>query len=486
MKGPELNIEFCAYYNDKKEKFDEGGLYPFLEYCQSSKPKDVVVRVDYEMGFDEIDIYCESLAISKLSYEKIDDGKFVAKFACDSKSGKPLMKVIYALGEAGNGGHSYGFTVGKEKFYFDGDGADRIMKINGIKFSKIKNAYDLGKVWNDTTRKNNEENTDNDMAVNIEEIVSKTLKNCVNEIKKQGLNEFARPSNGFRYMLQQVSKRLCYMIRNFIDNCENLNKPYTRGDIRKYMERPFMKNKEKYPSLPDNTLDKCIDFVLDNGRGDFFMLRESHGSKKHNAPKDALAAMRKGNREADQEIFGGGFRQTKKVHKAKNDYDRKNNKVDLDKLDRYDESVKKINYNDLLSIISESVAKHIKMLKEDFDSDNDYEDEFTGYFIDKEFYLPEGNRMVGDMGHTFQDMWEGKCNTQEEAEESVRSWLTSQEGIDDDMSYFNEGNNGIPVHIVVRCEEGHIVEQLSAFICEEFSEYANAIQQKINVKLNVI
>lgn len=273
MKGPELKIEFCAYYNNKKEKFDEGGLYPFLEYCQLSKPKDVVVRVDYGMGFDEIDIYCESLAISNLSYEKIDDGNFVAKFTCDSKSGKPLMRVIYALGKNGNGGHSYTFTVGKEKFYFDGDGADRIMKINDVKFQKIKSSYDLGKVWNDTTRKNNEE-IDNNMSVNIEEIVRQSIKNIVNE---------------------------------------------------------------------------------------------SHGKKKHNAPKDTLAAMRKGNREADQEIFGDGFRQTKKVHKAKNDYDRKNNKVNLNKLDRYDESVKKINYNDLLSIISESVAKHIKVLKEDLD-----------------------------------------------------------------------------------------------------------------------
>ena len=161
----------------------------------------------------------------------------------------------------------------KIKFYFDGDGADRIMKINDVKFQKIKSSYDLGKVWNDTTRKNNEE-IDNNMSVNIEEVVRQSIKNIVNE---------------------------------------------------------------------------------------------SHGKKKHNAPKDTLAAMRKGNREADQEIFGDGFRQTKKVHKAKNDYDRKNNKVNLNKLDRYDESVKKINYNDLLSIISESVAKHIKVLKEDLD-----------------------------------------------------------------------------------------------------------------------
>ena len=133
------------------------------------------------------------------------------------------MRVIYALGKAGNGGHSYTFTVGKEKFYFDGDGADRIMKINDVKFQKIKSSYDLGKVWNDTTRKNNEE-IDNNMSVNIEEIVRQSIKNIVNE---------------------------------------------------------------------------------------------SHGKKKHNDPKDALAAMRKGNREADQEIFGDGFHQTKKVKKKK-------------------------------------------------------------------------------------------------------------------------------------------------------------------------
>lgn len=287
MKGPELQIEFCAYYNDKKEKFDEGGLYPFLEYCQSSKPKDVVVRVDYEMGFDEIDVYCESLAISKLSYEKIDDGNFVAKFTCDSKSGKPLMRVIYALGKAGNGGHSYTFTVGKEKFYFDGDGADRIMKINGVKFQKIKNAYDLGGVWNDTTRKNNEE-TDNNMSVNIEEIVRQATKNIVNE---------------------------------------------------------------------------------------------SHGKKKHNAPKDALAAMRKGNREADQEIFGGGFRQTKKVHKAKSDYNRKDNKVNVNTIDKFreNESVNRISMNDIHYMVTECVKR---MLKEgmgvDYSEKEDYGDYYPG------------------------------------------------------------------------------------------------------------
>ena len=189
MKGPELEIEFSAYYNEKKEKVDEGGLYPFLEYCQQSKPKDVTVRIDYDWLFEEIDVYCESLVISNLSYEKIDDSNFVAKFTCDSKSGKPIMKVIYGLGKAGNGGHSYSFSVGEKKFYFDGDGADRIMKINGVKFTSIKNTYDLGKVWNDTTRKDNEENNNENMAKNVIRINEAQLRKLIKESVIRVINE---------------------------------------------------------------------------------------------------------------------------------------------------------------------------------------------------------------------------------------------------------------------------------------------------------
>lgn len=191
MNGPELEIEFSAYYNERKEEFDEGGLYPFLEYCQESKPKDVMVRIDYDSPFEEIDVYCESLGISKLSYEKTDGrgSNFIARFTCDSKSGKPIMKVIYGLGEAGNGGHSYEFSVGDKKFYFDGDGADRITKINGVKFRSIKNTYDLGKVWNDTTRKDNEENNNDIMSKNVVKINEAQLRNLIKESVRKVLKE---------------------------------------------------------------------------------------------------------------------------------------------------------------------------------------------------------------------------------------------------------------------------------------------------------
>lgn len=191
MKGPELEIEFSAYYNERKEKFDEGGLYPFLEYCQQSKPKDVMVRIDYDSPFEEIDVYCESLGISKLSYEKTDGhgSNFIARFTCDSKSGKPIMKVIYGLGKAGNGGHSYGFSVGDKKFYFDGDGADRITKINGVKFHSIKNTYDLGGVWNKTTKKNNEESNNDIMSKNVVKINEAQLRNLIKESVRKVLKE---------------------------------------------------------------------------------------------------------------------------------------------------------------------------------------------------------------------------------------------------------------------------------------------------------
>lgn len=354
MKGPELKIEFCAYYNDKKEKFDEGGLYPFLEWCQSAKPKDLTVRVDYEMGFDEMDIYCESLSISNLSYEKINDSDFVATFTCDSKSGKPIMRVIYALGKAGNGGHSYEFIAGKQKFYFDGDGADRIIKINGVKFHTIKTQFDLGKVWNDTTNKDNNSETENEMNVN-EDIIYKSVKKAI--------NEFVMPNNpstdyeGNDLNFDNIVDQAVSVIYNMEQNGEEIKWVNVAKNMGFRLETL---NSEDMELLHD-----AIEHAMALPG-----INESHGTKKHKGPKDALAAMRKGNREADQEMYGGGFRQTKKVHKAKNDYDRKGNKIDVNNIDKFreDESVNRISMNDIHYMVTECVKR---ILKEDIREDLD-------------------------------------------------------------------------------------------------------------------
>ena len=100
-----------------------------------------------------------------------------------------------------------------------------------------------------------------------------------------------------------------------------------------------------------------------------------------NAPKDALAAMRKGNREADQEIFGDGFHQTKKVHKAKNDYSRKNNKVNVNTIDKFkeNESVNRISMNDVHYMVTECVKR---ILKEGMNADYSEKEDYGDYYPD--------------------------------------------------------------------------------------------------------
>lgn len=73
------------------------------------------------------------------------------------------------------------------------------------------------------------------------------------------------------------------------------------------------------------------------------MLTESHGQKKHNYPKNTLAAMRKGNRDAEKDILGDGFHSKSKLHKtAKKDKLDKMGKVNINNYSKFvDEAVKK-------------------------------------------------------------------------------------------------------------------------------------------------
>lgn len=74
------------------------------------------------------------------------------------------------------------------------------------------------------------------------------------------------------------------------------------------------------------------------------MVSEEHGNKKHNGPKSVMAAYRKGNREADREIYGDGFKSNKKVHNPINNRsERRKNKINNNNLDKYiDESINKV------------------------------------------------------------------------------------------------------------------------------------------------
>ena len=68
--------------------------------------------------------------------------------------------------------------------------------------------------------------------------------------------------NKFQYMMKMASKSMCRSIYTYIENNEASNRPYTIQDIRSYMERGFNILKKKHPMLPDDMLDKCIQYVI--------------------------------------------------------------------------------------------------------------------------------------------------------------------------------------------------------------------------------
>lgn len=69
-------------------------------------------------------------------------------------------------------------------------------------------------------------------------------------------------SKKFKYLMSQASSSLCKDIYNFIDNKELEGVLYTRQDIIDHMMPSFMSKCKKFPSLPKDTLESCVDFML--------------------------------------------------------------------------------------------------------------------------------------------------------------------------------------------------------------------------------
>lgn len=156
MKEVNLKIDFNAYYNEKKGVFDDGGVYPILEYIKNNNLKNVLVRLDVdkknETSWDEVDLFCSDLSIKKLDYTVNDKKypKYTANVVCKPSAAKCLIKILIQMGYLGNGGHSYGIFIGDKRFSFDGDGADHIASINNSDLNKelYSNTYKQIEIYN--------------------------------------------------------------------------------------------------------------------------------------------------------------------------------------------------------------------------------------------------------------------------------------------------------------------------------------------------
>ena len=192
MNEVKIKIDFNAYYSEKKGVFNDGGIYPILEYLKNNKLKDALVRLDVDdknkNSWEEVDLFCKELSIKTLDYTINEKSypKYTANVTCNPASGKSLIKMLVQMGCLGNGGHSYTILINDKRFSFDGDGADYISSINGTKlnhelFSFITNqiaTYNTGVQKEDESV--NESScrfkiTENDIANMVDEAIRKVI-----------------------------------------------------------------------------------------------------------------------------------------------------------------------------------------------------------------------------------------------------------------------------------------------------------------------
>ena len=191
MNKVKIKINFNAYYNEKKGIFDDGGVYPILEYLKDSKLKDALVRLDVDdknkNSWEEVDLFCKELSINSLDYtvDEKSHPKYTANLTCNPASGKSLIKMLVQMGFLGNGGHSYSILINDKRFSFDGDGADYISSINDTKVNRELLSVDKQiDVYNKGVQKEDEnlnessrcfKITENDIANMVEEAIRKVI-----------------------------------------------------------------------------------------------------------------------------------------------------------------------------------------------------------------------------------------------------------------------------------------------------------------------
>ena len=169
------------------------------------------------------------------------------------------------------------------------------------------------------------------------------------------------------------------------------------------------------------TIDDLNYIVLESTKR---IVNEVHGQKKHNSPKDELHAMRKGNREAERDIFGDGFHSKSKLHRTSK----------KDKLNK-----QKINVNNFDKYIDEAIDNTLSV---DYSDKEDYGEYYPGL---KNDWGKNVEHLIGELSNIF-----AEYNVPEEDEYGIkntdikrRSLLMAEEN-KTNVSRFKEKNPGNP------------------------------------------
>jgi hypothetical protein len=123
--------------------YKDEGFAKIMTYLSEKGEGQQLIKLDEDNPMDEIDLIFDTLKISGLSIEEDKDNKYNINisFYCTYKVAKYYLKFIYSLKTLGDGGHSYTVNINGKHLFWDGDGADRIVKINGKDCSSVKTLY---------------------------------------------------------------------------------------------------------------------------------------------------------------------------------------------------------------------------------------------------------------------------------------------------------------------------------------------------------
>lgn len=153
------------------------GFTRIIKYISQLKnPKNIIINIDKE-ALEGFDLVLSNLKISNLNSEKLDDRYYITTFICTREVYKNILKLIRALKITGDGGHGFEVKINGKKFYWDGDGSDRITEINdvdcgvGVNFDKKYSQY-FPKEDDNSIKLNESE---------LKEIISKSIKKILNK-----------------------------------------------------------------------------------------------------------------------------------------------------------------------------------------------------------------------------------------------------------------------------------------------------------------
>ncbi len=175
----EMVIKYSGYFNKKGEP--EGGVQEILEFLKGFNDKDILVRMDYDeknkTSWDEVDLFCKSLKISNLEITEGErESEKIATIEFNESNEKDLIKLFVNIGKIGNGGHTYSILIGDKSFYFDGDGNDRVIAINGRKLTnETTKPYKLVEFTYANTHKDEISFNEQQLRECVKKIITKVL-----------------------------------------------------------------------------------------------------------------------------------------------------------------------------------------------------------------------------------------------------------------------------------------------------------------------